>query len=254
MSAFAALIRRARSKIEREAAKRLAKRTALIAPTEPLISFTFDDFPATALHTGGRILRAHGLFGTYYVSLGIAGQDSPSGRAFDHGDLEDLLSKGHELGCHTFDHLHSTTTSPTEFEASVLKNQQTLARMHPSVRMRSHSYPIGCPRIGTKLKLAKLYSCSRGGGQSLNQGWSDLNYLSAFFLEKTRGDLQPVYRMIDQNRISKGWLIFATHDIASHPSEFGCSPTFFSQVVDYAIKSNARICPVSEALSRAIQA
>jgi peptidoglycan/xylan/chitin deacetylase (PgdA/CDA1 family) len=44
---------------------------------EPMISFTFDDFPRSALHVAGRILEDHGIAGTYYVSLGLMGTLTP---------------------------------------------------------------------------------------------------------------------------------------------------------------------------------
>ena len=64
----------------------------------PIVSFTFDDFPRSALHVGGEILRARGFAGTYYASLGLVDRDSPVGRIFSVYDLKSLLAQGHELG------------------------------------------------------------------------------------------------------------------------------------------------------------
>src|SRR5438067_1641036 len=60
-------------RVERTAARRLARRPFVMKKGEPLISFTFDDFPRSALKTAGRILEEHGIFGTYYGSLGLMG-------------------------------------------------------------------------------------------------------------------------------------------------------------------------------------
>ena len=86
------------------------------------------------------------------------------------------------------------------------------------------------------------------GGQTFNAGWTDLNYLCAFFLEKSRDNPQAVKSLIDQNARSNGWLIFATHDVGPNPSPFGCTPDFFEQVVDWSSASGARILPVVNAL------
>ena len=40
---------------------------------EPVVSFTFDDFPRSALTVGGRVLRAHGWAGTYFTA-GVSGR------------------------------------------------------------------------------------------------------------------------------------------------------------------------------------
>jgi hypothetical protein len=73
--------------------------------------------------------------------------------------------------------------------------------------------------------------------------------LNAFFLEKTKGDTNLIYRIIDENCRKPGWLIFATHDVKSNPSEFGCTPKFFEAVVRYASNAGAAILPVAQAYS-----
>ena len=94
----------------------------------PVISFTFDDFPRSALLNGGRILHDRGLAGTYYASLGLMGRTAPTGEIFKREDLEELIRQGHELGCHTFDHCDSWETAPAEFEASILRNRDAGSR------------------------------------------------------------------------------------------------------------------------------
>jgi hypothetical protein len=90
--------------------------------------------------------------------------------------------------------------------------------------------------------------CCRGGGQTFNSGTADLNYLSAYFLEKTRNNSRAAKDMIDLNKQARGWLILATHDICEQPSPYGCTPAFFSDIVQYAVNSGARILPVMQAL------
>ncbi|HSR10529.1 MAG TPA: polysaccharide deacetylase family protein, partial [Thermodesulfobacteriota bacterium] len=73
----------------------------------PHISFTFDDFPRSALHKGGSILSDFNLRATYYASFSLMGKENETGPIFTAADLQDLFAAGHELGCHTFDHCHS---------------------------------------------------------------------------------------------------------------------------------------------------
>jgi hypothetical protein len=73
-------------------------------------------------------------------------------------------------------------------------------------------------------------------------------YYSAYFLEKTAGDLRPVKNMIDQNTRKGGWLVFATHDVQDRPTPYGCTPKFFEDVVCYSIASGAQVLTVASAL------
>src|SRR5262245_58876391 len=99
----------------RKAASLLFIRPFVVQPQVPLISFTFDDFPRSALMAGGTILNRFGLAGTYYASLGLAGKQEPSGQIFFHEDLTQLFERGHELGCHTFSHCDSWDTQTQAF-------------------------------------------------------------------------------------------------------------------------------------------
>ena len=43
----------------------------------PMVSFTFDDLPKSAVTTGADLLEAHGARGTFYVSGGLVGVGTP---------------------------------------------------------------------------------------------------------------------------------------------------------------------------------
>ena len=232
----------------RQAATLLFRRPFVVSPQQPLISFTFDDFPRSALLAGGAILNRYGLVGTYFTALGLLGEHTESGEMFVKDDLVSLLADGHELGCHTFSHCDSWDTRTAAFEKSIVENSAALDRLFPGAQFKTFSYPISLPRPLTKAKIVGHFLCCRGGGQTLNAGETDLNQLSAFFLEKSRGNIQAVKDLIDRNRQVGGWLIFATHDISDNPTPYGCTPEFFEQVVEYASKSGAQIVPVIKAL------
>jgi peptidoglycan/xylan/chitin deacetylase (PgdA/CDA1 family) len=229
---------------KRRIASVLYKQLLTIDVGAPFISFTFDDFPQSALHRGGEILKSYGAVGTYYASLGLMDLDSPSGRVCSADDLAMALDEGHELGCHTFAHCDSWSTEGLAFEQSIIRNRAALAKIVPGASFRSFSYPLSTPRPSVKRASAKYFACSRAGGQTFNSGKADLNQLSAYFLEKARGDIHQVRDIIGRNRESKGWLIFATHDISPEPSRYGCTPEFFEEVVQSSAQSGARILPV----------
>jgi glycosyltransferase involved in cell wall biosynthesis len=134
------------------------------------------------------------------------------------------------------------------FEKSIIENRISLNRLTPGAQFETFSYPISLPRPMTKAKIADYFQCCRAGGQTLNTGKADLNQLSAYFLEKSRHNIQAIKDLIDHNKKVRGWLIFATHDISETPTPFGCTPDFFEQIVQYAIGSGASILPVVKAL------
>lgn len=214
----------------------------------PLVSFTFDDFPKSALSVAGAILREHGAVGTYYASLGLMGKTTPTGQMFEQRDLEVALEQGHELGCHTMDHFPAWSTRPDLFERSVEANSRTLAKICPPARFRSLSYPIEEPRPQTKRRMARHFDCCRAGGQTFNNKWIDRNALRAYFLDhRNRHNLAAVRDIIFANQRSRGWLIFATHDICNEPTAYGWTESSFREIVACCASSGARIVPVSVA-------
>lgn len=214
----------------------------------PYISFTFDDFPGSAFHVGGSILSRCGARGTYYVSFGLLGTEAPTGRICILDDVKDLLVQGHELGCHTFAHSHSWDTIPDVFEKSLIDNKCALSAHLPGRSFKTLAYPVVGPRPETKRRAGTYFHACRGGGQTFNSGFLDLSLLKAYFLEKSRDDVDAVKRIIDRNVQARGWLIFATHDISDTPTRYGCTPRFFEEVVRYAAASGSKILPVAEAL------
>jgi peptidoglycan/xylan/chitin deacetylase (PgdA/CDA1 family) len=232
---------------QRAMAQVFCRRAFRVTPSTPLISFTFDDFPRSALLVGGGILQSFGLRATYYASFGLMGTQAPTGLQFQQEDLKLLLQQGHELGCHTFGHCHAWNTHPRLFEEAIVENRRTLAELAPGAIFKTLSYPIGVPRVRTKQIASKYFACCRCGGQTANIGNTDLNYLSAYFLEQTRDDAEAVKAIIDYNRLARGWLVFATHDISPDPTPWGCKPAFFENIVRYAVASGAHILPVFDA-------
>lgn len=238
---------RARGKYMTTAAHFCVKRPLVINTQIPLVSFTFDDFPRSALLSGGAILQRFGVRGTYYASFGLMGKEAPTGPIFLPEDLKVALEQGHEVGCHTFGHCDAWETKANVFEGSIIENQRALDRVAPGARFRTLSYPISPPRVGTKRKVGRHFVCCRAGGQTFNVGSADLNYLSGYFLEKSRDNPEGVKNVIRENARERGWLIFATHDICKSPTPYGCTPEFFEQIVQAAVDSGARILPVFEA-------
>jgi peptidoglycan/xylan/chitin deacetylase (PgdA/CDA1 family) len=241
---------RVKTKARRIVSMSLARRVVHMRNAAPLITFTFDDFPRSALREGGAILEGHGVSGTFFASFGLMGRNGPAGEMFRPDDVGYALERNHELGCHTYDHSHAWNTPARQFEASILRNREALQKQVPGALFKTLSYPSSCPRPETKQRISKYFDCCRGGGQALNVDSLDLNFVTSYFLEQMKDDFELVSSLIEANRRARGWLLFSTHDISERPSRFGCTPNFFEEVLRRAVRSGATIVTVSEGLNR----
>lgn len=238
---------RIQGRYQRSLARYFGRRPFTLRNASPIISFTFDDFPVSALETAGAILERFGVAGTYYTALGLMDQDAPAGRIFSASHLGRLIAGKHELACHTFAHCDSWQTAPREFERSINENNEALNQLLPGSSFRNLSYPISCPRPETKRRAGRHFTCCRGGGQDVNVGGIDLNYVNAYFLEQTAKSPESPQALIERACRENGWLVFATHDVCETPTRLGCTPAFFEEVVACAVKSRAKVVTVAEA-------
>jgi peptidoglycan/xylan/chitin deacetylase (PgdA/CDA1 family) len=236
------------SKWRRVSVDRFGCRPFTLRSDAPYVSFTFDDFPRSAYVEGGRILADHGVRGTYFVSYRLLGQPSVSGLIAPPDDLPGLVREGHELGCHTFEHLDGTRATPSAFDRSIAANRAAVAETVPEAEMSVFAYPLDGPVLGVKKAVGRHFAGCRGGGQTFNGRVMDLNLLKAYFFDwKNRGNVDEVRQLLAANAAARGWLIFATHDVAAAPSDYGCTPQFFSTVVRLALESGARVRPMMQA-------
>ena len=232
----------------------LARRDVRIPYDRPLISFSFDDFPRTALTVGGTILQNAGVRGTYYAAPGLINTSNDLGPQFCEADLLDLLSAGHELATHTYSHSSARATGFTKYVHEVEQGYLALAETMGLNTSRQFAYPYGEITLRLKKTIGpKMHSC-RGIWPGLNGPQVDLNLLHANRLYGDTEQFVPAKALIEANSRKKSWLIFYTHDVRAKPSPYGCTPALLERVICTAVKSGARIATVGEviALSQSI--
>jgi peptidoglycan/xylan/chitin deacetylase (PgdA/CDA1 family) len=238
-------------KYRRYVGYRVAKKCIKKTSSTPYISFSFDDFPRSAFLNGAQALEEYGVYATYFVSMGLLNAETPVGRIATLDDLCQVEGAGHELGCHTFDHFDGWSTRAKIIEQSIMKNRRVIQNIFPGKQFRTFAYPVSGPRARTKRIVGKHFLCCRGGGQTFNRKKIDLYLLKGYFLDwRNRNDINSVKKLIDQNNIEGGWLVFASHDIRVEPSPYGCTPKFFLEVVRYAKQSGAVVLPVAKTCDR----
>jgi len=238
---------RVRDRLRREGIRRFAVRRFVKSVSQPYVSFSFDDFPSTAVENGAPLLEKYGARGTFFVSMGLLDTESPVGRIATIDQLRSLVRDGHEIGCHTYDHQDARFADRAVFVRSLVENRSAFRTAFPSLDLRVFAYPLDGPNLSIKLITGQRFLCCRGGEQTFNGRVMDLNLLNAFFLDwRSRDDPSLVEWVIDQSVAANGWLIFACHDVAEEPSQYGCMPNVFESVVRYVTKVGARIRPIGE--------
>lgn len=215
----------------------------------PIISFTFDDFPASALRRGGKMLSEHGIRGTYYAALGLMGQNTVVGEMFTPEDLKSLVQHGHELACHTYDHTRVCDVPTPALLAQCEKNRKFASEACDGYECRNFSFPEGVVTVSAKAAMRDVYDTCRTVEPGINTDPVDFSFLRANPIYSTKS-LDQIKLRIRENDDLKGWLILYTHDISAIPSVYGCTPEYFSEVLRCAIASTAQILTIGEAAKR----
>jgi peptidoglycan/xylan/chitin deacetylase (PgdA/CDA1 family) len=228
-------------------ASRFHQRTASLTP-QPLISFTFDDFPRSAIHVAGEVLRAEGLRATYYGAFGLMGTSSSVGPIFLHDDLDKVLHDGHELACHTYYHTSCRKVPLSYFQNDCALNRETISATL-GISLQNFSFPYGDVTLAAKHAVAGHYRTCRTTQPGINSSPVDLAFLRANPIYSTNS-IQNLEKLIVENTLRGGWLILYTHDIDPSPSPFGCTPDHFRHVMRLAIRSRAEILTIAQVLDR----
>ncbi len=244
------LVRRAVStRLARTLGSLLRSRPAEVAWPGGAVSFTFDDFPRSALAAGGAVLEKYGVRGTYYAALGRLGSDGNIGRLCDADDIREAHARGHELGCHTHSHMDCSAAASAAILADVADNRAAFAGLLENFVPVSFAYPFGAMSLAAKRALAPRFQSCRGVGGGIHSGTADLADLRGTRIYHREYDRAGLLSLIDRNRELGGWLIFYTHDVAPAPSAYGCTPDELEAVVADAAK-RSQVLPVREVVAR----
>ncbi len=218
-------------------------------PGPPLVTFTFDDVPASACERGARILERHGARGTFYVAGNGCGSANPGGPLRASIDqLRTIWTNGHEIGCHTFSHPAVRYMSFDELDTELNRNQSVLKTISSDIVVRNFAYPYGDMSVRTKRYLETRFDSCRSGHAGINIAVADLGALHAWPLDNASIDRPKIAELIAETVRTGGWLIFYSHDVADEPSRFGVSPDRLEWAVDCAKKAGCTLATVAQGL------
>jgi len=235
-------------KLRRRFAKLVSRRPAHLSPDRPMVTFAFDDAPATAATTGAAILQARGLHGTYFTAAGLAGHDSPFGLYASNADTRRLHAAGHEIACHTYSHLDCGKADAATIAADLDRNAEALRKL--GVEVETFAYPYGDVSPAAKRVMDMRFSLLRALHHGVIETGTDLNQAPAVGIEGPDGEAIAT-RWLHEAADRNGWLILFTHDVTDKPSPFGCTPAALERMVDQALAMNFEVVTAAEGAARA---
>lgn len=238
-------------KMRRRAGRYLDVRAEMIQPARGVLSLSFDDIPASAWLEAGPILAEHGVKATYYVCGGLSGGRNLDLPQFETEHLQALHEAGHEVGCHTYEHVSTLTLSPAELDASLARNAAWVSERLDDYQMLSFAYPFGDCALGAKPVIDRRFLCGRGVRDGINVGRVDRNLLQAVGLESRRLPGYDLEQMVADTAASRGWLIAYGHDVSDAPTPYGCKPEDIDRLIRLAKAADLDIQPVAAAWAMA---
>jgi peptidoglycan/xylan/chitin deacetylase (PgdA/CDA1 family) len=238
-------------KVSRYLARHVATKKLAMRNAKPIISFTFDDVPASACDTGVRILEQYGIRGTFYIAGAGFGRNSPVGILATPEELRTAWRRGHEIGCQTHYHSAVSRLSRDELQLEFHCNQDALKKIDASVPVRNFAYPYGDLSFGARRQLEALFDCCRSVDNGINSGVANLGALKSWPLENASLDRSKIAALIAETIRINGWLIFFSHDVGEQPSRFGIDPGLLEWTVKTAKQSGAIVAPIADSLKYA---
>ena len=170
------------------------KKRAHLNAESKIVSFTFDDFPETAISNGSVILDKYHCKGTFYVSYNLLGGDSPSGKIAEMNDIIEILKNNHELACHTYTHLDCYNNSVDKIANDCKKNRNIFKEQTGQI-LSSFAYPRGNITPSVKKEVTTYYETARTIERGINRDLIDLAALKSV----------PLYHNYGKDRCMK-WL------------------------------------------------
>jgi peptidoglycan/xylan/chitin deacetylase (PgdA/CDA1 family) len=214
----------------------------------PLVSFTFDDVPDSAYVNGAGILEDCGVRGTFYIASGICGTEDTHWRVIARSQVAALHRRGHEIGCHTFDHVAVDQLNARALDEECARNRNVIREICAGFEPTNFGYPFGRASLPRKLQLQARFDTCRGIYEGVNVGTIDLAMLKVIELYDRTLTAEKLQRVLRQTSERNGWLIFYTHDVAETPSWIGCSPRLLRSTIASVQAAKMPCLPIREAL------
>lgn len=227
------------AKVQRRMVQWRKAARAVVAPDRPVVSFTFDDFPKSALN-GADIVERHGGRAGFYACTSFMGQRSPAmGEMFDAETLAELRQRGHEVGAHSHTHLDCFRSRLEQVERDIGENLVALSEAGHDETVSAFAFPYGETSYAAKRWVGDVFATGRGVLPGVNAGEADRTQLRAIELGASdwhrKRALAALRTCIDR----KGWLFFFTHDVGANPTNYGAPAELIEELAARAVEAGA---------------
>jgi peptidoglycan/xylan/chitin deacetylase (PgdA/CDA1 family) len=238
------------SRLSHFAARSIPLRLHRIRNGQPVVSFTFDDFPASAHEKAAPILEAFGARASFFAATALLGKPHPLWKMADPDAIPDLADRGHEIGLHTHGHAPLWQTNPRTLTSDIEKNLNMLQDLSPRLTIESFAYPYGVLTARGKWKLSGMMRANRSTHPGLNHGWIDLDFVRAYELSDSRISLEQVTKILDAAAATGGWVVFFAHEISTSSGLFKTSPDLLASTIKAALEREIHIRLFTSALDQ----
>ncbi|MDC7675419.1 polysaccharide deacetylase family protein [Asticcacaulis machinosus] len=238
-------------KLRRRVSKLIYRKPARLEGLKrPLITFSFDDAPQSALTEGAQILEAYGARGTYFISTGLMGNESHLGKYLTGNEVRQLADRGHEIACHTYEHLDCGRADAKTIAQSLAHNRAALAALGIT-GISTFAYPYGDVSPQAKAVLNNTYTSARALHHGLITTGTDLNQAPAIGIEGADGEANGLKWLEAARATPDSWLVLYTHDVRETPSTWGCTIKTFESLVKAARDHDFEIVTYAKGIRRA---
>jgi len=238
-----------RSKLERRAAKLIGKRNLRPKLDRPIISFSFDDCPRSALNNAAPLLEENGWHGTFYMAMGLCDSTNHLGLHMNADDVKAAYENGHEIADHTFSHIDGQQTPFKDFKADIDRNQAAITALGIP-QSRNFAYPYGCFSPKLKKLTSQKFELVRGvHDPDMSEANRSLDTALLPSMRMYNGnEVNDIIQTIGRLKHDPQWLTLFTHDVRENPSDFGCRPDDIKRIISAIKKSDAQVMPMISAL------
>lgn len=231
--------RSAPAKLQRRVVQWRKACQAEVAPDRPVVTFTFDDFPKTALN-GADIIEKHGGRAGFYACTTLMNQHNPvMGEMFDAAALGELRTRGHEIGAHSHTHLDCARAPLSKVERDIGENLVALQEAGHLETVSAFAYPYGETTYAAKRWVGDVFVTGRGILPGINIGECDRSQLRAVELGATAMHRKRALAALKTAIDAKAWLFFFTHDVSTSPSEYGAPMDLVEELAQRSVEAGA---------------
>jgi peptidoglycan/xylan/chitin deacetylase (PgdA/CDA1 family) len=238
-----------KGKLRRRLVRLVDRKPARGRLDRPMVTFAFDDTPASAVRIGAPILESRGVQGTYYFCAGLAGQHGHMGQYATREDMLRVAQAGHEIACHTYSHLDCGQAASELVADDLELNAAMLSDWGVADHLTTFAYPYGDVGFPGKHEAAQRFALSRGLHHGLIEPGSDLNQAPSVGIEDEGGEAIAA-TWLERAAMRSAWLILFTHGVEDRPTPFGCSKDALARLLDSALARGFEVVTAAEGARR----